>query len=118
MIHKIHAGIHLENDYTVFGYRGSEHNYNHVGYPGDLRNCVACHIDGTYSLPAPEGSASVDTLRGYYTPTPPGSAACISCHDSVDAAAHAFVNTAPFGESCAACHGDNRTYSVDAVHAH
>jgi OmcA/MtrC family decaheme c-type cytochrome len=118
MIHKIHAGIHLENDYTVFGYRGSEHNYNHVGYPGDLRNCVACHIDGTYSLPAPSGSAPVDTLRGYYTPTPPGSAACISCHDSVDAAAHAFVNTAPFGESCAACHGDNRTYSVDAVHAH
>jgi OmcA/MtrC family decaheme c-type cytochrome len=117
MIHKIHTGKLLANDYTVYGYRGSLHNYNHVGYPGDLRNCVACHIDGTYGVPAPEGSADVITMRGFYSPTPPSSAACISCHDSVDAAAHAFVNTAPFGESCAACHGDNRDYSVDAVHA-
>jgi OmcA/MtrC family decaheme c-type cytochrome len=117
MIHRIHTGHLLENDFTVYGYRSSVHNYNGVVYPGDLRKCAACHDSGTYSVPAPEGSAEVETLRSYYTPTQPAAAACLACHDSVDAAAHAFVNTAPFGESCAACHGDDRTYSVDAVHA-
>jgi len=117
MIHRIHTGHLLETDFTVYGYRGSVHNYNDVGYPGDLRNCVACHDPGTYGVPAPEGSAEVPTLRNYYTPLQPAAAACLACHSSVDAAAHAYVNTAPFGESCAACHGDNREYSVDEVHA-
>ena len=44
-------------------------------------------------------------------------AACLGCHDSQAAAAHAFVNTAPFGEACAACHGPNADFSVDKVHA-
>ena len=118
MIHRIHTGEELENDFTIYGYRSSVHNYNGVVYPGDLRNCVACHDSGTYGVPAPEGSAEVETLRNYYTPLQPAAAACLACHSSVDAAAHAYVNTAPFGESCAACHGDDRTYSVDAVHAH
>ena len=117
MIHRIHTGHLLEEDFIVYGYRGSVHDYSHVGYPGDLRKCAACHDSGTYGVPAPAGSAEVETLRSYYTPTQPAAAACLACHDSVDAAAHAFVNTAPFGESCAACHGDNRDYSVDAVHA-
>jgi OmcA/MtrC family decaheme c-type cytochrome len=118
MIHRIHTGAGLENDFTVYGYRSSVHNYNGVVYPGDLRNCVACHDSGTYGVPAPEGSAEVPTLRNFYTPLQPAAAACLACHSSVDAAAHAYVNTAPFGESCAACHGDNRDYSVDEVHAH
>jgi OmcA/MtrC family decaheme c-type cytochrome len=117
LIHRIHTGHLLENDFTVYGYRSSIHNYNHVGYPGDLRNCVACHESGTYGVPAPGGSAEVPTLRHYYSPKQPAAAACLACHDSVDASAHAYVNTAPFGESCAACHGDGRDYSVDAVHA-
>jgi OmcA/MtrC family decaheme c-type cytochrome len=88
-----------------------------VGYPGDLRNCEGCHDSGTYSVPAPEGSAEVPTLRDWYSPKQPAAAACLACHSTVDAAAHAFTNTAPFGESCAACHGDDRDYSVDQVHA-
>jgi hypothetical protein len=47
----------------------------------------------------------------------PAAAACLPCHGSVDAAAHAYVNTAPFGESCASCHGDDREFSVEKVHA-
>jgi OmcA/MtrC family decaheme c-type cytochrome len=117
LIHRIHTGHELVNDFTVYGYRSSVHNYNQVGYPGDLRNCVACHESGTYGVPAPEGSADVPTLRHYYSPKKPAAAACLACHDTIDAAAHAFVNTAPFGESCAACHGDDRDFSVDAVHA-
>ena len=52
-----------------------------------------------------------------------GTAACLSCHDSRDAAAHAFLNTATFpgsttpAEACASCHGPNSEWAVDKVHA-
>jgi OmcA/MtrC family decaheme c-type cytochrome len=118
MVHRIHTGAELAVDFTVYGYRGSVHNYNHVGFPGDRRACTMCHLNGTYNVPVPEGAQEVITERSYYSPTQPAAAACLACHSSLDAAAHAYVNTAPFGESCAACHGDNREYSVDAVHAH
>jgi OmcA/MtrC family decaheme c-type cytochrome len=117
MIHKIHTGHELELDYTVFGHRGSEHNYNHVGYPGDRRNCETCHDSGTYGVPVTDDALETPTLRDWYTPMLPAAAACLPCHGSVDAAAHAYVNTAPFGESCASCHGDEREFSVEKVHA-
>jgi OmcA/MtrC family decaheme c-type cytochrome len=118
LIHRLHTGSELAVDFTVYGYRGSVHNYNHVGYPGDLRSCDRCHLDDTYNVPAPEGSQEVITERSYYSPTQPAAAACLACHSTVDAAAHAYTQTAPFGESCASCHGADREFSVDAVHAH
>ena len=47
MIHKIHRGEELQNGYVVYGYRGSVHDYGEVLFPGDLRNCESCHLDGT-----------------------------------------------------------------------
>jgi len=117
MIHRIHTGLELENDFTIYGHGGSENNYNHVGYPGDRRYCEACHEDGTYNVPLPEGVLPTPTPRDYYTPMQPAAAACLSCHSSVDAASHAYVNTAPFGEACAACHGEDRDHAVEKVHA-
>jgi len=118
LIHRIHTGKHLTNDFTVYGFMGSVHNYNHVGYPGDLRTCVACHESDTYSVPITDDALPTLTERDFYSPYQPEAAACNSCHSTEHAAAHAWVNTAPFGEACASCHGDNRTFSVDAVHAH
>jgi OmcA/MtrC family decaheme c-type cytochrome len=120
MIHKIHTGAELGEDYIIYGFRGSLHDYSHVGYPGDRRTCEGCHLEGTYGVPVPEESLPTHTSeeRDYIAPMPPASAACLSCHDSVDAAAHAYTNLAPFGESCGACHGDNREFSVEQVHAH
>ena len=43
--------------------------------------------------------------------------ACLGCHDSQAAAAHAFSMTAPFGEACATCHGPDALFAVDKVHA-
>ncbi len=118
LIHRLHTGAELTVDFTVYGFRGSVHNYNHVEFPGDRRTCTMCHLDGTYNVPAPEGSMEVTTERSYYTPTQPAAAACLACHSTVDAAAHAYTQTAPFGESCASCHGEDREFSVDSVHAH
>lgn len=117
LIHRIHSGHELTQDFTVYGFRGSVHNYNEVGYPGDRRNCEACHLSGTYELPLPSDALSTITERDWFSPMGPDSAACLSCHDTQDAAAHAFVMTAPFGESCSACHGTGREFSVEAVHA-
>jgi len=115
MIHRIHTGNELLEDYTIGGGDGA--NFNSVGYPGDRRNCQACHEAGTYGVPLPEGTLETPTDRSWYTPMMPAAAACLACHSSVDAAAHAYVNTAPFGEACAACHGDDREFSVERVHA-
>ncbi len=118
LIHRLHTGAELSADFTVYGYRSSVHNYNHVEFPADRRTCTMCHLDGTYNVPLPAGAMEVTTDRSHYSPTQPAAAACLACHDSVDAAAHAYTQTAPFGESCGSCHGEDREFSVDSAHAH
>lgn len=112
MVHRIHTGEELTHDYSIGGT-----SYNEVLYPGDRRNCMACHVTGSYHLPLPESAQPTITKRDFYTPMQPAAAACLSCHDTKYAAAHVYTNTAPFGESCASCHGDSSEFAVDKVHA-
>ena len=118
MVHKIHRGAELENGYVVYGYRSSLHDYSEVEYVGDLRNCEACHVDDSYTLPLNSDLESVTTPHDYWTPMLPETASCLSCHDSSSAAVHAEANTTALGEACATCHGVGKTYSVEQVHAH
>lgn len=119
LIHRIHTGHELENEFTVYGFGRSAHHYAEVTYPGDRRNCAKCHVGNTYVPPA-AGDAVV-TPRDYFSPMGSATAGCLGCHDSRDAAAHAFLNTTQFGgkpaEACGACHGLNSTYSAAKVHA-
>lgn len=108
MVHRLHTGEELTRPYLEF---------NEILYPGDRRNCEACHKAGTYGVPLPEGTLPTDTPNDFAPSWPPASAACLSCHDTIDAAAHAYVNNAPFGEACAACHGTGREFAVSKVHA-
>ena len=118
MIHKIHTGSNLTTNFTVIGHGSSVNNYNDVGYPGDRRDCEQCHLPGTYSLPLPQGLISQVAPRDYINPLPPISGACLSCHTSQPAAAHAAIQTSPtMGESCTACHGVNADASVANAHA-
>jgi OmcA/MtrC family decaheme c-type cytochrome len=118
MIHKIHTGKLIDDEeYTIYGRGGTPHNYNHVGYPGDSRNCNACHINNSQQVPLPKGLLPVKDPRGLIDPLKPTAAACLGCHTSVDAASHALVNTSTIGESCGACHGNNRDKSVNRAHA-
>ncbi|MFC1776532.1 OmcA/MtrC family decaheme c-type cytochrome [Pseudomonadota bacterium] len=121
MVHKIHRGEELENGYVVAGHLQSIHDYSEVEYPGDLRNCNACHEDNSQQLSLPEGVLSTTTPQEWWNPMGPQAAACLSCHDSDDARAHAYTNTAffgdIFGESCGTCHGEGKSASVDKVHA-
>ena len=118
MIHKIHTGEDLTNDLTIYGFGGRPHNYNEVVFPNDRANCSSCHIDGTEQLPLPAGVLASVAPRDLINPAPPATAACLSCHTRIPAAAHADLNTSPsFGESCDVCHGDGAEFSVERVHA-
>jgi OmcA/MtrC family decaheme c-type cytochrome len=117
MIHKIHRGEDLARGYLVYGYGSRLHDYSDIEYVGDLRNCDACHVDESNLLPLPVGVQAVVTPQDFWTPMLPETASCLSCHDTVGAAAHADSNTTPVGEACATCHGVGKTYAVEKVHA-
>ncbi len=116
MIHRIHMGADLTRDYTLVGRMGAVANFNELRYPNDLRDCEACHLPDTYNVPTPGVVATIEEHE-FFSPIPPNSAACLGCHDSVDAAAHTYTNITFFGEACGACHGSAREFSVARVHA-
>jgi len=121
LIHRLHTGLELSQNFTVFGNGKSRHEYNEVTFPGDRRNCLKCHVNAaSYNLPPTSGDA-VATQRDWFSPQGPGTAACLGCHDSKDAAAHAYLNTTTFkglpAEACATCHSATHEWGVDKVHA-
>jgi OmcA/MtrC family decaheme c-type cytochrome len=133
MIHKIHTGEELnQKPYLIYGFGPAPqnftiHDFAEVLYPGDRRNCVACHIDGTYLLPPFPGTA-LPTLRTHLDPetgdeivdgaTAPITAACTSCHDSDAALAHAETQTTEDNrEACSVCHMEGREVAVSNAHA-
>ena len=110
-IHSIHRGENLANPYVL-----GTTNYQEVRFPGDLRDCTACHLAGTYLVENVKAKALVASPGGFTKTTPPISAACQGCHDDVATASHALANTTVLGESCAACHSASEEFSVDRVH--
>jgi OmcA/MtrC family decaheme c-type cytochrome len=125
MIHKIHRGVDLTQNYSVSG-----DSFNGVLFPGDLRDCQKCHTTdangvGTEQVSdtPPPGLLATATPTDWYTPMQHYATACLACHDTQSTAAHAFTMTATFpdgtaAEACATCHGSGAAFSVDQVHAH
>jgi OmcA/MtrC family decaheme c-type cytochrome len=116
MVHRIHTGAELTNSYVVGGT-----DFKEVTYPGDRRNCAACHVGTSYQVPLPATNLAVTTPNWYWTPTLPITAACLGCHDTTTTAAHAFINTTVLGgksvESCEVCHKESADFAVTKVHA-
>ena len=117
MIHRIHTGENLTENFTILRSRGRTFNFNELRFPGDRRNCVTCHIDGTQQLPLPATALPTLWPRNLINPQQPTAAACLSCHTTRDALIHASLQTSSLGESCAVCHGPNRQFSIDRSHA-
>ena len=121
MIHRIHSGENLAQDFTIYGFGGNPTNFNEVRYPGNRKDCVQCHTSNTtYNLPLPKGLIPSITQRDFFSPQGPATSACLGCHDNIDTVAHAFLNTVMtpfFGEACATCHGDGKEFDVVKVHA-
>jgi len=116
MIHRIHRGEEATNPYGIVGHGGTVDWFDEVLYPGDLRNCSACHIDDSEQIPLPDGVLASVTPQELWDLTPVA-AACIGCHDSDDASIHAYTNSTMIGEACSTCHGPGKDLSVDKVHA-
>ncbi len=120
LIHRIHTGNQLTQNFTIYGFGGSVNTFNDVTFPGDRRDCDKCHNTGTNDLPLASDLLPVVTQRDYFTPRGPATAACTGCHDDKDVAAHAYLNTvfAPFfGEACGTCHAVGADWDVEKVHA-
>jgi OmcA/MtrC family decaheme c-type cytochrome len=105
MIHKIHRGANLPSvqagiPYVIYGRNNEAHDYSHVKFPQDIRNCVNCHV----------GSATGADLDYTLTETSQGDnwslyatqAACGSCHDDVNFARHRGGQ--PDDSKCDSCH--------------
>ncbi len=115
MVHRIHMGEELTRPFAIGGATNPT-SFNEVRYPADRKNCVKCHEGTSYNVPTAGVEKTLDG-REFYSPIPPNSAACLGCHDTLDAAAHTYLNTATFGESCGVCHGPNADFAVAKVHA-
>jgi OmcA/MtrC family decaheme c-type cytochrome len=102
LIHRIHSDVR----YPAMSPQGS---------PDDTRNCAMCHVNGSHTTPA--GIHDVLDPQGLINPAKPITSACTSCHTTAPASSHALANTNSLGESCAVCHGPDRTVAVDKVHA-
>lgn len=135
LIHKIHRGEELEQQpYIVYGFGSgspgyTKHDFGEVLFPGDLRNCESCHIEGSQLIP-PYPDTALPTLRTKLDPatgnvipadppeTAPITSVCTACHDSDAAIAHAATQTAPDGaEACAVCHAEGRDEAISIVHS-
>lgn len=125
MLHKIHTGEELAQiPYVIYGFGGSANDFAEVRFPGNRADCEQCHVPGTQLLPLPAGvlptvisevDGSSEEVLGA---TPPIQDACLSCHDTEDAALHAQLNTTSGGlEACGACHGEGAAFAVSVVHA-
>ena len=90
MVHKIHDAA----DYTIWGFRNSEHDYSDVLYPQDILDCLKCHNGDDPATPDGDDWKTV-----------PSEAACSSCHpapgnvlnftpDQIEAA-HVTSNSTP-----------------------
>jgi OmcA/MtrC family decaheme c-type cytochrome len=128
MVHKIHSGRLLKQaldagkggeDYTIWGYGNSKHDYAEVGFPQDLRNCAKCHT-----------GANASTPQGDNWKTKVSKEACLTCHASKagsDWNTNHTIYASPIvgkgaaatdipNEICAACHKPGSNISPERVH--
>ena len=124
MIHRIHTGENLTQDFTIYGHGSRAVNFDGVTFPGDRRDCAKCHTSITTAEVPTGATLNVVTERDFFSPQGPETAACTGCHDSRDVAAHASPNTAYFpknptvpAEACGTCHSTGADKGVDKVHA-
>ena len=98
--HKIHYCPFFTKGYTIIGFGQAVHDYSHVTYPQDVRNCTTCHRPF-----APEGHI-------WYTN--PSRQACGSCHDDIDFANGVGHPVQLDDRACASCHVPEGEFEFDA----
>jgi OmcA/MtrC family decaheme c-type cytochrome len=133
LIHRLHTGNESDSTgpFVVYGFGGSFDFFNEIHFPGNRADCATCHQPGQYlveTIPAtalPTVANETATIMHQGTAVhapgepalPPVQSACLACHDSPAAQAHAALQTTSAGvEACVVCHGEGREASVRTVH--
>ncbi|HET9597044.1 MAG TPA: OmcA/MtrC family decaheme c-type cytochrome [Anaeromyxobacteraceae bacterium] len=143
MIHSIHTGeeLSLQRPFVIYGFGNTPNFFDEIRFPTSRANCQICHLPDTNTLDSlredalptrsmQQGQAVTDasgnvTTGGTIAVVPPIQAACLACHDTPEAHAHATVMTqvpagAPAGsgavETCRVCHSENSDFAVSKVH--
>lgn len=142
MVHGIHSASIRRTPFIVIGRNGTVHDYSDVVFPRNLRNCLNCHVDGTFELPLAPGvlGTTVATGSSYGPPKvvdtnpandlniTPIAAACSGCHDDRETRQHMLKGGARFDvlqadidrgavrERCVICHGPGRNRDVRKEH--
>jgi OmcA/MtrC family decaheme c-type cytochrome len=107
MTHKIHRGHNLTQPYIIIGNANSLHDYSHVTYPQDIRNCQNCHVGDTAN--------NVPAQNDLWL-TQPSRRACGACHDSVNWVSGEGHAAGPQANdtACATCHVPDSGVEFDA----
>ena len=123
MVHSIHAGKRIKaatgEDYTIWGYGNSKHDYAEVGFPQDLRNCTKCH-----------SGANPATPQGDNWKTAVSKQACLTCHTAKAGGAWETTHKTYAGTvvgagaaatdltnaQCVACHKVGSNIAPEVVH--
>jgi OmcA/MtrC family decaheme c-type cytochrome len=118
MIHSLHMGQDRAVPTTF-----SSTSTTGVAYPtsGAQKDCLKCHLPGTYSLPLPPGALPMTITQAgkVVKVVQPITAVCLGCHaGQTEFDAHAATYTTPDeGEQCVNCHGVGKPMDVVTVHA-
>lgn len=137
MIHAIHGASKRENDFIVYGYRNTPHDYAEVEFPRSPSDCDACHTSDGFELPLAsgvlgttirtQGTVNVSNNFGTQDFLPslavvldpnddsnisPIAATCSACHDSVLAQAHMELNGGLFLDTQAVIDNNIETCAV------
>ncbi len=141
MIHKIHRGENLTTPYVLYGFlppatfpnqTETPLDFSDVLFPGDLRDCEACHQPGTFVLDPGRGvlapavlppttrtfvrAERSKTVLDEFT-TPVTIAVCTSCHDNINFATGENHPAGPeTADMCVSCHGVGGPLSVERTH--
>jgi OmcA/MtrC family decaheme c-type cytochrome len=125
LLHQIHGGRDLvDADFRMVGDGAAPYpdNYSVNDYtdnlfparPGAAMQCRRCHGETNEAWkPRAERDHPLDQV----TPVQAWRAACLACHDSSAALAHAEIHTSLAGnEACQLCHGPSEPLDVETVH--
>ncbi|MCG8613599.1 MAG: OmcA/MtrC family decaheme c-type cytochrome [Pseudomonadales bacterium] len=113
MIHKIHRGAGLPSvaaggEYAIWGFRDSKHDYSHVQFPQDVRNCTNCHSE--------QNPATPDAGQWQTFPTVE---ACGSCHDDVNfTTGEGHIAGARDNSECSTCHTGSADNQLTVANVH
>ena len=146
MVHAIHAAERRHDPLVIIGFAppgtcGTANDFSHVDFPRELRNCLNCHIDGTFELPLKKGvlattavtypasTGSTNADPGDDLNITPTAAVCSACHDGAEvrrhmirtggasfAAKQADIDSGRVRERCVNCHGKGKEEDVRKAH--